>query len=75
MSKDEKMQKIAEWREKAILEEKATRRYAMTEGRAEGQREKTEEIAKEMLKQGLTIESIISITKLTKEEVEKLKLQ
>lgn len=47
----------------------------MTEGRAEGQREKTEEIAKEMLKQGLTIESIISITKLTKEEVEKLKLQ
>ena len=98
MSEDEKMQKIAEWREKAILEEKAMYRYAMTEGisegrnigiaegrakgitegraegRAEGQREKTEEIAKEMLKQGLPIETIVSITKLTKEEIEKIKL-
>lgn len=77
MSEDEKMQKIAEWREKAILEEKAMYRYAMTEGRAEGRAqgraEEKIEIAKEMLKRGLSIEMIISITKLTKEKIDKLK--
>ena len=58
------MQKIAELREKAIMDEKAI--YAR--GKQIGARE----IAKELLNKDMPIEEIIKITRLTKEEIEKI---
>ena len=43
------------------------------EGRKEGEKEKTIEIAKEMLAKGIEIELIKEITKLTEEELENIK--
>ena len=65
LSKEERMQRIADLREKAILDEKAI--YAR--GKEIGARE----IAKNMLKLGADIETIAKYTELTKEEIEKLK--
>lgn len=89
ISQNERMQKIAEWREKAILEEKAMYRYAMTQGRSEGIKqgikegieqgieqgiEKTKiEIAKNLLLQNVKLEVIEKSTGLSKEEIKKLK--
>lgn len=85
ISQDERMQKIAEWREKAILEEKLMYRYAMTQGRSEGIKqgikegieqgiEKTKiEIAKNLLSQNVKLEVIEKSTGLSKEEIKKLK--
>ena len=76
ISKDEKMQRIIELREKAIRDEHAI--YAkgvddgIEEGKAKGAREKQIEIAKSMLKENMDIEMIIKITGLTYQEIEKL---
>lgn len=69
ISQDEVMQRIAEWREKAILEEKAMYRYAMTQGKNETKIE----IAKKLLTEKVNIEIIEKATGLQKEEIEKLK--
>ena len=45
---------------------------AKRDGKKEGAREKQIEIAKNMLKENMDIEIIIKITRLTKEEIEKL---
>lgn len=81
MSEDEKMQRLAFLREKAILDEKeiyatATKRGlrdGMEKGLKEGMERKSIEIAKELLKENMTIEKIAKITKLSKETIEKLK--
>ena len=77
ISQDEKMQKIAEWREKAILEEKAMYRYAMTHGREEGRKEGMEqskiEIAKKLLSENVDLGIIEKATGLMKKEIERLK--
>lgn len=65
---DEAVRRLAELREKWEMDRISDLSYAEEKGKKEGIRE----IAKEMLKQGLSIEVIISITKLTKEEIEKL---
>lgn len=70
---DEEVRRLAELREKWEMDRISEISYAKEEGKAEGRRSEKEKIAKEMLKQGLTIEIIVSITKLTKEEIEKLK--
>ena len=77
ISEDERMQKLAELRLKAIMDEKATYRKGLEDGNKEGQEEgrKKEkiEIARNMLKEDCNIEFIIKVTGLSKEEVEKLK--
>ncbi len=45
---------------------------AKRDGKKEGAREKQIEIAKSMLKENMDIEIIIKITRLTREEIEKL---
>ena len=62
-------------RRMAFLREKAERDYVtnMSGAKEEGEKNKTIEIAKEMLKEGMEIEKIIKITKLTDKELEKLK--
>ena len=85
MSEDEKLQRLADLREKAIMDEKAIYQAGLNNGeekgkklgRAEGEkigREKTmKEVAKKLLKQNMEIENIAEITGLTIEEIEKLK--
>ena len=65
LSEDEKMQRIAWWRQKAIMDEKAI--YS------KGVQEEKEEIARKMLEEKMDIILISKLTGLTKEEIEKLK--
>jgi len=77
MSEDEYMQRIADLREKAILDENSLKNDGIREGieigRKEGLRDgkKIEklELAKKMKEKGIAIETIIEITELTKEEI------
>ncbi len=85
---DEEERRLAELREKAIRDEAAAmdgaftrgeeqgRRKGISEGRKEGIKEGIKEeklqTAKKLLKKNMTIEQIIEITELTKEEIEKL---
>ena len=80
MSEDEKLRKLAELREKAILDEKAIKRAAQKdgfkighkEGIKEGIKEEKLNIAKKMKEMGLSIKDIVTATGLLKEDVEKL---
>lgn len=88
MSEDEKMQRLAFLREKAILDEQeiietATNKglregmekgleQGREEGMKQGEKRKSTEIAKELLKENMPIEKIAKITKLSKEEIEQL---
>lgn len=104
MSEDDRIKRLAELREKAILDEKEAaytgycrgmekgledgRKEGIKEGREEGIKEgieegieegkvkgiktATENIARNMKKEGFDIETIIKVTKLSKEEIEKL---
>ena len=68
MTEDEKMERLAFLRQKAILDEKSLHYH----GVKEGERNKSLEIAKKMKNKKMSIETIIEITGLTKEEVENL---
>ena len=84
ISEDEKMQRIIELREKAIRDEHAI--YAkgiddgiekgiqkgFEQGKNKGAKEKEIQIAKNMLREKASIEFIIKVTGLTKEEIRKL---
>ncbi len=80
MSEDEKLERLAFLREKAIMDEKAIyaagldkgELHGKEEGIKEGKKEKQLEIARKMKKEDLPIELISKITELTKEEIEKL---
>lgn len=68
MSEDEYMQRIADLREKAILDERAGLSFAKKEGEEKAKKE----IAKNLLGKGISLEIIIETTGLTKEEIERL---
>lgn len=68
ISEDYKMQRLAWWREKGIYEENTRIRNAIEEG----ERKSKIETAKKMKEKNLSIELIIEITELTKEEIDKL---
>ena len=88
MSEDEKLQRLAELREKWDRDERSAREYykntAFKEGRAAGMQagmhagmqagieKKQKEIAKKMKEMNMNIEDIEKATGLTKEEIEKL---
>ena len=74
MSEDERMQILAELKEKAIRDEKATERYGMKVGMERGlEREiRKEKIAKRIKEKGFDIKDIQEITKLTQKEIEAL---
>ena len=73
LSEDEKMRKLAELREKAIMDEKDIFRAGEDKGMKEGERKKTIEIAKELLNMNLSIEQIIQATGLEKEKIEEIR--
>ena len=81
MSDDEYMQRIADRREKAILDERSNLYAAKNEGFSQGLEQgivqgsikKQLEIAKKMLKKGIDIDTIIEITNLSKKEILNIK--
>ena len=70
---DEEVRRLVELREKWNYDRKMDIRYAKKEGEKEGQKAEKIEIAKKMLEKNKTIEEIMEITDLTREEIEKLK--
>ena len=84
ISEDEKMQRIIELREKARRDEHAIYskgvddgiekgiKEGIEQGKIEGVKEEKIQIAKNMLKEKVSIEFIIKVTGLSKEEVEQL---
>ncbi len=84
MSEDEKLERLAFLREKAIMDEKAIyaagldkgeikgKELGRKEGIKEGIKETQIEVAKKMKEKNIDINIIEEITKLTKEEIEKL---
>ena len=81
ISSDETLRRLAELREKGKRDELAALEYAKKRGTEQGRKEgiecgkqeKAKEIAKLMIQKNMDIETIKEITKLTKEEIEKLK--
>ncbi|MCI8352960.1 MAG: hypothetical protein HFJ58_05145 [Clostridia bacterium] len=75
---DAVIKELNELRQTAIWEENSAKYYGreqgIKEGIKEGARQKQIEIAKEMLKNGISIEQISKITKLTLQEIEQLKV-
>ena len=65
--------RLAELREKWEMDRVSAINHATRKGKSEGKEEEKIEIAKEMLKEKMPIEMIIKFTKLTKEEIEKIK--
>ena len=72
MSEDEKLQRLAELREKWDLDERSALGHAKDEGIEEGEKKAKIEIAKKLKAKNLDITIIIETTGLTKEEIEKL---
>ena len=82
LSEDEELQRLADLREKAIMDEKAIyqagldkgRTEGKAEGKVEGKIEAMQEIAKKLLRQKLEMRKIAEITGLSIKEIEKLKI-
>lgn len=76
MTEDEKLERLAMLRQKAIMDEKAIYAAGLDKGelrgKEKGKREKQIEIAKKMKAKNMDIDTIMEITELTKEEIEKL---
>ena len=74
---DNKMQRMAFLREKALRDqisfEKAARDEGMEKGRAEGRNEEKIEIIKNMINEKYSVEQIMKITGVAKEEIKKIK--
>ncbi|MGN1326804.1 MAG: Rpn family recombination-promoting nuclease/putative transposase [Clostridia bacterium] len=68
MSEDEKIARLAELREKAIMDEKAIYRA----GLERGEKEKSLKIAKELLKRGMSKEEVITIVQLELRDLENI---
>ena len=81
LSQDEQLQREAELREKAIMDEKAIYQAGLDNGKEEGEKlgrkkgrvETMKEVAKKLIKQNMNIENVAEITGLTIEEIEKLR--
>ena len=79
MSEDEKMERLAELREKAIRDEKALYNTGIREGkelgREEGERKKKIEVISRMLKDNMDIELIKKYANATDEEIEEARVE
>ena len=69
LSEDERMQRIADLREKAILDEKAIYAKGLDDGIKEGKQKEKLEIAKKLKKEGMNTELIAEITGLKIKEI------
>ena len=69
LSGDERLQRLEELRLKAIMDEKAERRFAIKKGLEEGKKEEKKELAKKMKEKGIDISIIQEITGFAEEEI------
>ena len=76
MSQDEKVRRIAELRQKALMDEREAEytgySNGLDEGIKRGHEENNIQVARKMKDRGLDINLIMEITELSKEEIEKL---
>ena len=72
MTEDEKMRKLADLREKALLDEKAIRRKGYEDGKSEGKIEERTQTIKRMKQLKMSDADICKILDITKEELQKL---
>jgi len=72
VSGDEKIQRIAELREKAIRDEHGAIEFATNKGIERGQEQTKKEVAKKMLEKNIDKETIKEITGLTDEEINEI---
>ena len=84
MTEDEKMRRLADLREKAILDEKeaeytgyckgeeAGLKKGRIEGREMGIKDATKNIARNMKEKGIDIKTIMEVTNLSKQDIEEL---
>ena len=72
LSEDERMQRIADLRQKAIMDEKAIYEKGLEKGIMEGSQKEKIEIAKKMLELKIDKETIAEATGLTEQEMEKI---
>ena len=72
ISEDEKMQRIAELKLKAIMDKKAEIDFATEKGFDMGKVEEKKEIAKKMKEEGSDYKFIQKVTGLTEEEIKEL---
>ena len=75
--KDKRERWLAEQRQKYIWDMKATEKFGYEKGKKEGIEEgsnnKSKEIAKKMLDEGIDTETVINVTGLTEEEIKQIK--
>ena len=72
LSQDEKMQVLADLRQRAIYEENTARKAGLKHGLEQGYKQASIKIAKKLLKQGHTITEVQNITELPKNILEQL---
>ena len=72
MSKDEKVRRMADLRQKALMDEREAEYTGYSNGLEEGIKQGYREIAKKMKNKGKDINEIIELTGLSKQEIEKL---
>ena len=72
MSEDEKMQRLAFLRQKAIMDEKAIRSKGYKDGMKDGEKNGKIEIAKKLLEEGKNVEYIAELTGLEENEIKEL---
>ena len=69
MTEDEKMRKLAELREKAIMDEKAIEKAGFRKGMEKGEKQKTKQIISKLKQKGFSEEEIIKMLDLNEEEL------
>ena len=72
MSEDEKMQRLAFLRQKAIMDEKAIRRAGYKDGVEQGLKQGAIEIAKKLIKEGKDVKYISDLTGIDEEEINEI---
>ena len=72
MSQDEKIRKLAELREKTIMDEKEAFDAGKEDGIQQGELQTKINIARNMKNKKIDINIIVEVTGLTKEEIEKI---
>ena len=72
MTEDEKMRRLADLREKAIMDEKAIRRKGYEDGMLKGRTETQRNMAKKLKDMGMNAKDIEKVTELSIKEIEKL---
>lgn len=72
MSQDEKMQRLADLREKAIMDEKESYNTGKNDGEKIGEEKSKKEMANKMLELGIDVNIILKVTGLNKQEIENL---